>query len=408
MGLMAVILLLASISCASSSHESYPQTAPTTTTAAPATKAPPYVGSSGQGGSVPAPSITVTIPGSPSYNGSTKTPAPTTAVPPVYSSDSSSTNSSLPSDRMVIRTGNVQMVVNEISVAIDGINQIAARYGGYVVNSQKWKDGERNVGNISFRVKAENYDQAIVDLRGLAKSVTSESTSSQDVTEEYVDLDSRVKNLEATEAQLLKIMESAAKTEDILSIQRELTNVRGEIEQAKGRMQYLQRTTSTSLINVQLEEAVLALKFTADKINVGTDEVIRFNPEVAGGFAPYNYQWDFGDGGTSTEKSPTHSYKSPGTYFVSLKVTDDKGYVNTLSRNSYINVTGSWKPGSVASSAWNGFTAFGRVFINVLIWLAIFSPVWIIIGGIIWWSVYRSRKRKMAAQEKLLKNQGNG
>lgn len=299
------------------------------------------------------------------------------------------------------------MVVNEISVAIDGITQIAVKYGGYVVNSQKWKDGERNVGNVSFRVKAENYDQAIVDLRGLAKSVTSESTSSQDVTEEYVDLDSRVKNLEATETQLLKIMESATRTEDILSIQRELTNVRGDIERARGRMQYLQRTTSTSLINVQLEEAVLALKFTADKINVGTDEVIRFNPEVAGGFAPYNYQWDFGDGGTSTEKSPTHSYKSPGNYFVSLKVTDDKGYVNTLSRNSYINVTGSWKPGSVAGNAWNGFTTFGRVFINILIWLGIFSPVWIVIGGIIWWNVYRSRKRKKAAEEKLLKNHEN-
>jgi PKD repeat protein len=245
-------------------------------------------------------------------------------------------------------------------------------------------------------VLAEKYDPALADLRTLAKSITSESTSSQDVTEEYIDLDSRVKNLEATEAQLLKVMEAATKTEDILSIQRELTTVRGDIEQAKGRMLYLERTTSTSLINIKLEEAVLALKFTANNINVGTEESVRFTAEVAGGFAPYNYQWDFGDGDTSTEQSPMHSYKDPGSYHVSLKVTDDKGYVNTVSRASYINVTGSWKPGSVASSAWNGFMAFGRVLVNILIWLGIFSPVWIIIGGIIWWSIYRKRKKARA------------
>ena len=143
--------------------------------------------------------------------------------------------------RMVIRNGNVQLVVSDVSAAIDNISGLAGEMGGYVVSSQKWKEGERNLGKITIRVLAEKYDQAMVALRGLAISVISESTSTQDVTEEYVDLGSRVKNLEATEAQLLKVMETAATTEKYFKIQRELTTVQGEIEQIRGRMQYLER-----------------------------------------------------------------------------------------------------------------------------------------------------------------------
>jgi len=204
-----------------------------------------------------------------------------------------------------------------------------------------------------------------------------------------------VKNLEATETQLLKIMETATKTEDILAIQQQLTNVRGQIEQIKARTLYLERTSSTSLINISMQEAVLALKFNAEKVSAGTDEEIKFTSEVIGGFAPYNYVWDFGDGNTSTEKDPSHSYKSAGTYSVGLKVTDDKGYTNVLSRSSYINIISSWKPGNTAHDAWSGFTSFGKGLVSVLIWLGIFSPVWIVIGLIVWYfAFYRRRKNR--------------
>ncbi len=211
-------------------------------------------------------------------------PAPAPAPPPATTSPSSGmqypvSESGYPDmqspssgDRMVVRTGSMQMVVDDISSTLDNITGIAAGYGGYVVSSQRWKEGERNIGSISIRVLAEHYDKVMAELRSQAKSVTSESTSTQDVTEEYVDLDSRVKNLLVTEAQLQKIMETATQTDEVLSIQRELTNVRYEIEQAKGRMQYLERTSATSLITIRLDEAVLALKFNASKITVDTGE----------------------------------------------------------------------------------------------------------------------------------------
>ncbi len=303
-------------------------------------------------------------------------------------------------DRIVIRTGDMQIVVKDIPGSLEDIVKIASANEGYVVSSNKWKEGERNLASISIRVLADNYEKTIAAVRSLAVSVTQESNSSQDVTEEYTDLDSKLKNLQATETQLLKIMETATKIEDVLAVQRELTTVRGNIEQTKGRMLYLERTTSTSLITIQLNESIFGLKFSADKVRVNTNETVTFNPEVTGGFAPFNYQWTFGDGDKSTEVSAAHAYKKGGDYTVVLTVTDDKGYTNQVVRNQYINVQSSWNAGSVAGTAWNAVKVFAKVVANVLIWVGIFAPVWIIIGAIIWLCLYMKKKKAGKAAEK--------
>jgi PKD repeat protein len=312
-----------------------------------------------------------------------------------YPDESKDTGESLVGDRMVVRSGNLELVVSDVAEAIDNIIALADENGGYVVSSQKWKEEQRNIGNITIRVLAENFNKAMAEIKNLAMNVTYETTTSQDVTEEYTDLESRLKNLEAAEAQLLKIMETAEETEDVLAIQRELTNVRGEIEQIQGRMQYLERTTETSLISVHLEEAHLAIKFSADKVRVDAGEKIAFISSVEGGFPPYNYQWDFGDGETSIEKNPEHSYSEEGYFSVTLTVSDDKGYDNSITREEYINVVGGWNPGGIFINAWDGFIAFAKVFVNVLIWILAFSPLWILIGVIVWLIIRRKRKKSV-------------
>lgn len=214
-----------------------------------------------------------------------------------------------------------------------------------------------------------------------------------------------MKNLEATETQLLKIMDNATKTEDVLSVQRELTTVRGDIEQAKGRMQYLERTSSTSLIDIQLTESIFGLKFSADKIRVNSNEAVTFIPEITGGFAPFNYQWDFGDGDISTEASPHHSYNRGGNYSVRLIVTDDKGYTNQFQRDGYIDVQSNWNAGSVAGAAWNAVNVLAKAAANVLIWIVTFAPVWIVIGAIIWFILYMKKRNKRKETEKKSQNQ---
>jgi len=192
---------------------------------------------------------------------------------------------------------------------------------------------------------------------------------------------------------LLKLMEKAGKVSEILEVQRELSKTRGDIEQTKGRMQYLEQTSATSLIDVLLQQAELDVTFSASNRTVKVGQNIRFAPRIAGGISPYSYEWDFGDGSTSTEVAPTHSYKSAGSYNATLKVTDDKGQKASKERNNYIDVLPGWNPGNVVSSAWNGLVSFGHVVINILIWVAIFIPLWIIIGVILYFTWWRRRKK---------------
>lgn len=299
-------------------------------------------------------------------------------------------------DRMIVRTGDMAMVVENVESSIENIKQLAETYEGWVVSSSMWKNGEALAGSISIRVLAEHFDTALKALRGMAVEVKYENTSSRDVTEEYVDLSASLENLEATENQLQVIMDKADSVEDILDVQRELTRVRGEIEQTKARMQYLEQTSSTSMIYIQLEESGLDINFSADKRRgIREGESVRFTLQgVSGGIPPYSYLWEFGDGETSTNDNPSHSYDDSGYYTVSLTVTDDRGNTDTQIREGYISVEPGWNAGSIASKAWNGLVTFGHVLGNILIWIGIFSPVWLIIGGLIYWRVRKRRQKE--------------
>jgi hypothetical protein len=165
---------------------------------------------------------------------------------------------SIAEERMIVRNGDISLVVEDVIDARNEIAQLAARLGGWVVSSRISGEEEEMRGWISIRVPDETFDQALTELRGLAVRVTSESTSSQDVTEEYVDLQSRLKNAEATESQYLALLEQAVTVEDTLKIYEALTQIRYEIEYIKGRMQYLERISAMSLISIDLEPVATA------------------------------------------------------------------------------------------------------------------------------------------------------
>jgi hypothetical protein len=377
--LLLVSLLLGAFACAKSS---VPAPAPSTIIApAPESSKGTIFAGISRSDEQSSPAPVITLPPVP-----TPTPAPTT--------NAADSGQSWAGERMIVRTGNIALVVVDIAKAIEQITQLAGSFEGFVVSSNSWKQGDVLAGSIAIRVSAKYFDNAIKALHGMAVDVTSESTSGQDVTEEYVDLSAKLHNLQASEAQLLTLMEKAGTVADILDVQRELTNTRGQIEQTKGRMQYLEQTSAMSLINVNLEQSELNVKFTARNNRVKTGQDVWFEASIAGGISPYNYEWDFGDGSTSTTDTPTHAYKSKGSYTVTLKVTDDKGNTDSQKRDNYITVLPGWSAGNVASSAWQGFLAFGRVVINIVIWLVIFIPLWIVIGVIVYFAWWRRRRKK--------------
>jgi hypothetical protein len=161
-----------------------------------------------------------------------------------------------PEERIIVRNGDMSLVVDDVADARDEINELAVRLGGFVVNSNIYGEGEEMRGWISIRIPSDKFDQALSELRALARRVSSESVSTQDVTEEYVDLNSRLRNAEATESQYLTLLDRAVAVEDILQIYEALTRIRNDIEQIKGRIQYLEQISAMSLISINLEPAV--------------------------------------------------------------------------------------------------------------------------------------------------------
>ncbi len=166
--------------------------------------------------------------------------------------DSSAAGAS--TERRIVRIGYLTMEVKDTVQTMEAISAVAKGFDGYVVSSNKQKIEEAIAGWISIRVPVERFDEALASIRNLAVEVPSERTEGRDVTEEYTDLQAQLRNLEATEAQYLELLKKAEKVEDILRVQEALSNVRGQIEHVKGRIQYLERTSDMALIEISLQE----------------------------------------------------------------------------------------------------------------------------------------------------------
>lgn len=162
---------------------------------------------------------------------------------------------SQPLDRMIIRNAQLSIEVADIEATLAQVRNIAQLGGGFVSNSnthvEKVNDVDRTVADLTIQVRSDTADSSLSSLRALGK-VTSETSGSQDVTEEYVDLDSNLRNLQASEAALLKLLDKATRIEDILPVQRELSNIRGQIERLQGRKRFLERRADMATIALSL------------------------------------------------------------------------------------------------------------------------------------------------------------
>ena len=171
----------------------------------------------------------------------------------VTDSKSNGSTSAIDQEQLIVRNGELQLVVGDVNGAGVEIENLVKDFNGYVVSSRFWDNGTDLMGYYSIRVPDESFEAAMTALGNLAVEVKSQTTDSYDVTQEYIDLDARLRNAEATEGQYLALLAKAVSVQDTLQIYQSLSQVRSEIEQLKGRMLYLERITSTSLINISLE-----------------------------------------------------------------------------------------------------------------------------------------------------------
>jgi hypothetical protein len=153
-------------------------------------------------------------------------------------------------DRKIVKTAELGIRAEDVRESAAEAQQVAARFGGSVLSSQVVRDDGSVSADLVLLVPSPEFEKALDELRGLGKEVTTDTVTGEDVTEEFVDLESRERNLLAAEQSLLELYDRAQSVNDALSIQRELTNIRGQIEQVQGRIQYLEQRTALSQIHL--------------------------------------------------------------------------------------------------------------------------------------------------------------
>jgi hypothetical protein len=164
----------------------------------------------------------------------------------------------VPAERKIIRDATLTLEVDEPGKAAERVNSIAESHGGFVVSSESRQEAAGRRGKayeiftVQLRVPSAQFDATLKDIRATAGEVTAEKVSGKDVTEEYIDLEARLRTQRALEAQLLDIMKGAREVSDAISVQKELTNVRTEIERVEGRRRFLESQSSLSTISVTL------------------------------------------------------------------------------------------------------------------------------------------------------------
>lgn len=164
----------------------------------------------------------------------------------------------VPVERKIIRNAQLSIELDKPAEAARRIATIAESRGGFVVTSESRQQGGSDrikpfeVVTVELRVPAAQFDAVVAEIRGVGGQVTDEKTTGQDVTEEFIDLEARIRTKKALESQFLEIMKTASRVSDALEVQRELANVRTEIERLEGRRRFLENQTSLSTIKATL------------------------------------------------------------------------------------------------------------------------------------------------------------
>ena len=208
-------------------------------------------------------------------------------------------------NRVIIHTAHMSLVVEDVGSGVDRITSIAVEFGGWMVSSDQTS---RHSGSVAIRVPTGSLDEALQRIEDVGLEVESQSVTSQDVTDEYVDVESRLGSLRATRERLLSFLEQAEDVEDALMVERELSRLEERIEGMQGRLNYLRQTSAFSLIEVSLRVSPMEIEVDpGPDVSLRVGEVGRFRASFTApeGVEEFTFEWDFGDGNTVAGRGST-------------------------------------------------------------------------------------------------------
>jgi hypothetical protein len=169
-------------------------------------------------------------------------------------------------DAKIIRTGTINLEVTDVPTALVTARNGIRAMGGYVGASQTENVNDQPYATITYRIPADRWEDALDLLRGLnglTSKVVSEQTAAVEVTGQVIDLEARIRNLRASETALQKIAGSATRISDVLEVEQQLTNVRGQIEQLSAALADLQDRAGFATLTATYSVPIVAVDVAA-------------------------------------------------------------------------------------------------------------------------------------------------
>jgi hypothetical protein len=154
---------------------------------------------------------------------------------------------------MLIKKAAIAVLVGDVQKAEAQVRQLVEQQGGFIAGSQITSADQAHYGYLTVRVPADRLDTLMSEVSKLGQ-VRSTEQEAEEVTEEYVDLQSRLRNDQREEDQLLRLMQQAGKVSDLLQVEKALADVRGRIEQTTGRLRYLENRVALATLTVRIAE----------------------------------------------------------------------------------------------------------------------------------------------------------
>ena len=155
-------------------------------------------------------------------------------------------------DRMLIKTGNIRIETDNIEDSSKFIKSLLTKYKGYINSEERTSNYSDLESSFSFRIPSQNFDNFVNTIDEHFEKVENKTITSSDVTDEFIDIKARLKTKKQVEERYSALLSKAKNIKEILEIEREIGDLRGEIESMEGRMKYLQNQVSFSTLNITL------------------------------------------------------------------------------------------------------------------------------------------------------------
>ena len=160
-------------------------------------------------------------------------------------------------DKKIQKNANLSIEVKDIEKSLDKAKQIISTFNGEIIStSSGGMDFGQPYANIRLRVPNEKLNDAIDALKKISSKILSENIYTNDVTEEFIDVEAKLNIMKSTEKRFKDLLNEANNVEEVLQVEKELMRIRGEIDSLEGRLGYLSQTTDTSEINLSINEEV--------------------------------------------------------------------------------------------------------------------------------------------------------